>query len=305
MSSAKQNRHIARLLVGAMSIDGELCREEQGKVAKALERLHMPELIADVGAALEEDSGDFNMFQECKDLMSSLGDESEAAAPMLFRLIVEVIASDRFVSAQEASYLSAMAKRFKLSTEVSKEIFRSVMAECRGRLELSAKDVDEFIHPHLKELLSFEGAEDIVGELEEDSLEEMLHAAQEAMGEGSDYSRDEVDRALTVLGLSTTASLEEAETVWRDTIDGVDLKAMADLGETFVTAALNRITEINDAYKKVLHVHEHIEAKMKAKNEVERLEKEIEREQKPSTRDELARDLETELTGVGVTSSEE
>ena len=98
----------------------------------------------------------------------------------------------------------------------------------------------------------------------------------------------EVDRALAVLGLSTTASLEEAQAVWNETIDGVDLKAMANLGETFVTAALNRITEINDAYKTVLHVHEHIESAMKAKNEAELLEKKIEREKAPSTRDQLA-----------------
>ena len=88
MSSARQNRHIARLLVGAMSIDGELCKEEQSKVAQALDRLHMPELMADFGVVLEEDFGDFNMFQECKDLMGSLGDGAEAAAPMLFRLIL-------------------------------------------------------------------------------------------------------------------------------------------------------------------------------------------------------------------------
>ena len=101
-----------------------------------------------------------------------------------------MIASDRFVSAQEASYLSAMAKRFRLPTEVSKEIFKTVMAERRGRLEVSAKDVDKFIHPHLKELLSFEGADEIVGELPEDSLEEMLHAAQETMEQGCSYSRE-------------------------------------------------------------------------------------------------------------------
>jgi hypothetical protein len=305
MSSVQQNRHIARLIVGAMIIDGELSDSEQKKVAIALQDLHMQELVADFGAALEDDFGDFNMFEECKFLMESMGDDADSAAPMIFRLIVEVIASDRFVSAQEASYISAMARRFRLATETTQKIFGQVMAERRGRLEISARDVDEMLHPHLKEILSFEGADELVGEVSEDSLEEMLHDAQAAMAEGCSYTKQDVDRGLAVLGLSRAASLEEATEVWKETIHSVDLKTMAGLGETFVTAALNRLTEINDAYKVVLHVHEHIKTQDKAKNEIERLESKIERDKKPSKRDDLAYGLETELTGVGVPGPDE
>lgn len=305
MSSIQQNRHIARLIVGAMSIDGELSKGEQKKVAKALDELHMHELVADFGAALDDDFGDFNMFKECKLLMESMGNEAEKAAPMIFRLILEVIASDRFVSEQEASYISALARRFRLPTDDTKKIFAQVMAERRGRLEISAHDVDEILHPHLKEILSFEGSEELVGEVSEDSLEEMLHNAQNAMDEGCEYTKKDVDRGLAVLGLSRIASLEEATEVWKETILSVDLKTMASLGETFVTAALNRLTEINNAYKVVLHVHEHIKTQDKAKNEIERLESKIERDKKPSKRDDLAYGLETELTGVGVPGPEE
>ena len=36
---------------------------------------------------------------------------------------------------------------------------------------------------------------------------------------------------------------------------------MADLGETFVSAALNRITRVNEAYKTILHFHDHTSMK--------------------------------------------
>ena len=48
MSSAKQNFSIARLIVGAMCIDGSLDREERKRVSQILEELGMGELIADV-----------------------------------------------------------------------------------------------------------------------------------------------------------------------------------------------------------------------------------------------------------------
>jgi len=304
MNSLEQNRHIARLLVGAMSIDGQLCAEEQAKVAQALTELHMPELIADFGEALEEDSGDFNMFKECKLLVTSLGSQADKAAPLIFRLILEVIASDRFVSAQEASYLSAMAKRFGLPVETTREIFKQVMAERRSRLEISAKDVDEFIHPHLKEILSFDGADELVGAADEETLEDMLENAKAVITENCEYSKDDVERGLAVLGLPASASLEEAEEVWKNAINNVDLKAMADLGETFVTAALNRLAEINDAYKAVFHLHRHVMNKDKAKNEAERLEAKINRESEPSSRNALAAKVEQELTGVGVAAKD-
>ena len=300
MSSIKQNRHIARLIVGAMSIDGFLSPEEQQKVAATLEELHMPELIADVGAALDNDCGTFNMFEESKELMDSLGSDAEELAPVIFRLIASVVASDRFVSTQEASYLSALARRFKLSTEKSKKLFKSVMAERRGRLEASGENINEEIHPHLKDLLSFRGADELVGELDEDSLEEKLHQAQAAMTEDCEYSSDDVLRALTVLGLDRTSTLESAKEVWRQTIDELELPKMAQLGETFVTAAINRITRINDAYKSVLHFHEHLESTKQAATDCERLQKKIEREKLPSEGEDYTEQLETEMTGVGV-----
>ncbi len=303
MSSARQNRHIARLIVGAMSIDGYLSKNEQKKVAAALEKLHMSELIADVGAAIEDDQGDFNMFDECRELLESLGSDASELASPIFRLITSVVASDRFVSSQEASYLSALARRLKLESKDSKAIFKQVMIECRGRLEVSSEQVDEFIHPHLKELLSFEGAKDLVGELDEDSLEEMLYEAQEALASGCDYDADDVAKSLAVLGLDGSASLQDAENVWRETIDTLNLPKMAGMGETFVTAAINRITTINDAYKKILYVHEHLDQQKKASTDAKRLEKQIERNAEPSTRDAIAGDLEDKVTGVGVTSS--
>ena len=300
MSSARQNKHIARLIVGAMSIDGTLGKEEQKKVAATLEKIGMAELVADVGAAIEEDQGSFNMFEECKELMASLGSDAKELAPLVFRMITEVLASDRFVSAQEASYLSAVAKRFNLTMEEARQVLKQVMAERRGRLEIAGKSVDEFIHPQLKSLLSFPGADELVGEIGPDSLEEMMQNAREALAEGCEVSVDDVERSLAVLGLNSTATLEEAEDVWRETIDTLNLPKMANLGETFVSAAINRITRINDAYKTILHFHQHLETVKRAATDVERFEKQAERSKEPSTRDNLSGALETNLTGVGV-----
>jgi len=305
MSSATQNKYIGRLIVGAMAIDGTLSKIEQQKVAATLEKLGMSELIADVGAAIDEDQGDFNMFAECKALMESLGSDAPEVAPVVFRMIADVIASDRFVSAQEASYLSALGRRLDIAPDAARRILRQVMADRRGRLEVAASKVDESIHPHLKALLSFPGAEDLVGELSENSLEEMLAQAQEAMAEGCDVTLDDVERALTVLGLTRGATVEEAEEIWHETIDNLNLPKMANLGETFVTAALNRITHINDAYKTILHFQQHLEQTQKAKSEAERLQKQMTRNQEPNSRNELAGRMEKELTGVGVVKPDE
>jgi DnaJ-domain-containing protein 1 len=246
MSSAKQNKSIARLIVGAMSIDGQLDKKERLKVASALESLGMAELIADVGAAIEEDPGDFNMFQECDELLASLGSIAPDVSPLIFRIVADVVASDRFVSAQEATYLGAMAKKLKLSSETAQAIFKQVMADRHGRLEISGSSVNENFNPYLKELLSFAGADYLVGKNYEDIEENPPEAPAE------DLSQEEIDRAYAVLGLAETAGMREAEKVWRETIDHLDLPKMADLGETFVSAAINRITRINEAYKVVL-----------------------------------------------------
>lgn len=252
MSSAKQNRSIAKLIVGAMTIDGSLDQTERKKVAHTLKTIGFGELIADFGAALDEDDGNFNMFQEVKDLVESLGSEAPEVAPLIFRVVSDVVAHDRFVSVREASYLAGMAKRLNLTDKQAQQIFRQVMAERRGRLEISGKDIDEAINANLKNLLSFEGSDEMVGELDEDSLEELMHSAEE----GAQVSKDDFARAMTILGLKTNAKLEDAEEVWRETIDGLNLPKMADLGETFVSAAISRISIINDAYKTILHFHE-------------------------------------------------
>ncbi len=299
MSSARQNRHIARLIVGAMSIDGSLSREEQKKVAQSLEEIGMPELVADVGAAIEDYCGTFDMYQECRELLESLGKDSAELAPMMFRMICDVIAHDRFVSAQEATYLASIGRRFKLTPENARSIFKQVMAANRSRLEVAGDDIDELINPHLKALLSFDGADELVGELPENSMDELLHNAKELLGSEISITGEDVERALTVLGLDRTKSLDCAEEVWKETIENLNLPKMSNLGETYVTAAINRITRINDAYKTVLHFHEHLEAKHQAKQDVATLEKQIKRSNQPSSRDELAGDIEEQLTGVG------
>ena len=299
MSSAKQNRHIARLIVGAMSIDGTLGREEQKRVARSLESLGMPELIADVGAAIEDDDGNFNVYEECKILIESLGSETDTLAPMMFRMLADVIAHDRFVSAQEATYLSSVAKRLKLTSEQSRKIFKAALTAHRSRLEVSGKNVDEAINPLLKDLLSFDGADDLVGELAPDSMEEKLHRAQSTLAESCEFNDEDIDRSLAVLGLTRGSTFEEAEEVWRETIDTLHLPKMANLGEAYVSAAIARIARINDAYRVLLTVNEHVLAGKSAKNQVEILEKKIERNSAPTTRNRLTDALETELTGVG------
>lgn len=263
MSSAAQNKSIARLIVGAMSIDGHLGKEERRKVAKTLDVIGMGELIADVGAAIEDNDGSFDLYDECKSLKSSLGSGFKELSPLIFRMVCDVLASDRYVSAQEALYLSAMARQLGIGSRMAKQTFKEVMAQRRGRLEKCGQDIDADFNPHLKDLLSFEGAEDLVGEIDEDSVDELAHAADDSFYEGSEITRDDMARSLTILGLGIHATLEDAEAVWKETIETLDLPKMAKLGETFVSAAINRITRINDAYKTILHFHERLEEQRK------------------------------------------
>lgn len=258
MSSAKQNQSIAKLIVGAMTIDGTLSKEERQKVARTLERIGFGELIADMGAAIEEDDGNFNMHQECKALLLSLGAEAKELAPIIFRVICDVVSCDRYVSSQEALYLSAVAKRLEIPLKVAQSIFKQVLAERRGRLEVAASGINEAIHPHLKELLNFVGSEKLVGPVDEDSIEGMMVNAEETDGSILPVSRDELSRAMTILGLQANAKLTDAEEVWRETIDNLNLPKMSRLGETFVSAATNRISRINEAYKTILQFHQEL-----------------------------------------------
>lgn len=263
MATAKQNKSIAKLIVGAMSIDGTLDNKERAKVASTLQSIGLDELIPDVGATIDDETLSFNMFEECKLLKASLGAEAAELAPMIFRVVTDVVASDRFVSSQEALYLSAMAKRLGISTPMAKQIFQEVIAHRRSRLEQSGKDIDAALNPHLKELLSFEGSEDLVGQADQDSLDDMLHDVQETLDESLNISKDDMLRALTILGLTQRATLQDAEAVWRETIATLELPKMAALGETFVSAALNRICRVNDAYKTILHFNEFVAEKRK------------------------------------------
>ncbi len=251
MSSAKENQHIARLIVGAMSIDGDMDEKELQKCAATLNEIGMGQLVAEVGVALEEVDSNFNVFKECKDLVASLGSNSKELSPLIYRIVVDVLASDRFVSMREASYLAAIAKRLDLEWEDAQNIFKKEMARRRGRLEVSGAQIDEAINKNLKELLSFPGSEELVGELDEDSLEELLHEAEA----GADVCQDEVARAMTILGLKPGAKLEDAEGVWLETINKLNLPKLAEIGETFVSAAIDRMTAINNAYKTILALH--------------------------------------------------
>lgn len=252
MGAAKQNRLIARIIVGAIAADGEFDDKEKQKAISTLQKLGMDELIADFGIALDEDDTNFNLFKECSELVESLGSNASEVCPLLFRLISEVVASDRFVTMSEATYLSSVAKRLDLSNEQARKIFKEVMAKTKGRLEASGKDVSETLNPALKDFLSFEGAEDIVGELDKDSLLELLHESKDGTASGEKISIEDVEQSLAVLGLSGNAKLADAESVWKETIANLNLSKLADLGETFVSAAITRIQTINDAYKVVL-----------------------------------------------------
>jgi|GEM_PF-3655651 len=257
MSSAKQNYAIARLIVGAMSIDGSFDKQESEQVASTLNSIGMGELIADVGSVIEEGDYDcINLFEECREIKESLGPDGGDSAILIFRVISDVLASDRFVSEREAAYLSAIARKLGLEAPIARKIFKQVMAERRGRLEISGSEIDETINPHLKDLLSFEGSEGLVGELDSDSLEEMVQMATQSMAEGEAISHDDFARAMTILGLESNAKLEDAEEVWKETISNLNLPRMADLGETFVSAAIQRITKVNEAYKTILHFHQ-------------------------------------------------
>ncbi len=265
MRSSQENRIIGRIIVGAMCIDGTLNKKEREHVAQILTKRGASELVAYVGTALDEDLGDLDLFKECRDLLEHLGGKAQSAAPEIFKLVSSVVASDRYVSAQEAQYLSALARRLKISTEKSKSILKEIIEEKRGRLEISGGQVDALIHPHLKELLSFCGADEKVGALAENAIEEQLHHAE---FDGSIHiTPEDVEKALVVLGLSTTGgTLEEAEEVWKEKMEGVKLGQLAHQGASYVGAALEQALKVHSAYKTLLDFDAMIKAKKKKAN---------------------------------------
>ena len=222
----------------------------------------------------------------------------------MFEIIADVITHDRFVSVQEATYLALTAKRLELKIENAQQIFASLMKKNRCRLELAGQEIEEIINPSLKELLSFDGAEDLVGEAPEDSIEELLHQAESDLAAKSSISNEDIEAALAVLGLRSTASPDEAEEVWKETIETLDLPKMANMGVTYVAAAIERISKINTACQTIFEFHEFFKNREKTEQAKEDLEKRIKLGNEPSSRDELAGDLEENMTGVGTGSSE-
>ncbi|HMO17911.1 MAG TPA: hypothetical protein PKA63_06065 [Oligoflexia bacterium] len=251
MRSAQENRILGRIIVGAMCIDGTLGKKEREHVAVVLGKNGASDLVSSVGIALDEDLGDFDLFKECRDLLTILGPEAKNKVPDIFNLVARVVASDRFVSAEEASFLSALSRRLKLSTEKSKSILKKIIEEKRGRLEISGEQVDAMIHPHLKELLSFCGADEVVGEIAENSIAEQIYLHEEEFNENLTLS--DVENALKVLGLSRGGSLDEAEEIWKEKLEATNLGKLAYQGEAFVTSALENIQRIHNAYKTLIN----------------------------------------------------
>jgi hypothetical protein len=262
MRSSQENRIIGRIIVGAMCIDGTLNKKEREHVAQILSKRGASELVAYVGTALDEDLGDMDLFKECRELLELLGSKAHSAAPDIFKLVTSVVASDRYVSSQEAQYLSALARRLKISTEKSRAILKEVIEEKRGRLEISGEQVDSLIHPHLKELLSFCGADEKVGALAENAIEEQLHHAE--FDNSVHITPEDVEKALVALGLSTSGgSLEEAEEVWKEKMESVKLGQLAYQGPSYVGAALEQAQKIHQAYQVLLDFDAMIKAKKK------------------------------------------
>lgn len=272
MRSSQENKIIGRIIVGAMCIDGTLNKKEREHVAQILTKLGAAELVAYVGVALDDDFGDLDLFQESRDLLQLLGANAEKATPEIFKLVASVIASDRFVSAQEAQYLSALARRLKLSPFQSQSILKEIIELKRGRLEISGNQVDALIHPHLKELLSFSGADEKVGALAENAIEEQLHHAE--FDASTNITPEDVEKALVILGLSTSGgSLEEAEEVWKEKMQSVKLGQLAHQGVSFVGPALEQALKVHSAYKILLDFDAMIKAKRKKADEEARREK--------------------------------
>ena len=77
MDAKETNSSIARIVVGAMSIDGNLDQTEREKVAKSLTELGIPEMISFVGNAIDEDDGSFNLYFEVDKLSKGISKNKE------------------------------------------------------------------------------------------------------------------------------------------------------------------------------------------------------------------------------------
>ncbi len=241
MYIAEVNKAVARLIVCGMSIDSELSKKERESLATTINSLKADYLLSDIGIALEEDDGDLDLFQEGKIITENNLAASEIES--IFSLICNIISSDRFISFNEANFLSALSKRLRLPIKNAKEILQKALSTRNGRLEISGKQIDPILHPHLKDLLSFEGAENIIGEVPKDSLEELLQTTK------SNYSEEDVKQALIKLGLTSYARPEEAYEALKDLISSTNLSKLAEQGIEYVDAGVKKISEATTAVK--------------------------------------------------------
>ena len=255
MSIPVRNRSIARLIVGAMTIEGAVGPSDRNRLAESLRASGLDSLIADVGIALEDVDSNFNLFEECRILRETLGAEAPTLTPILFRIICDAIATDRFVSEQEATYLSALAKKLELPTDKARKILTEVLYSRKSRIEAAGSSIDEVIHPHLKSLMTFEGAEDLVGPIDPNSIEALIEE-QQASGKTEQATITELHAALGTLGLTDRATLEDAKTAWREILETTNLSKLSDAGDAFVSAAIDRLSKMHAAFVVIRRFHE-------------------------------------------------
>ncbi len=247
MRTLQANKAIATIIVGAMGIDGSLSTEERDHVAKVLNDLGEESLLPEIGIALDNDFGDFDLFRESKTLIQSLGLNAKDEVLKVFKLVASIISTDRFVSQDEASFLSSLSRSLKISPDKGKKILHEVLSSKKSRLEISGDSVDAMLHPHLKELLSFTGAEEIVGEAPTDSFEEGFMNSGDLSSD--DFSEEKIKQALATLGLNSFSTPDEAEEAWLEIIKSTDIQTVAKQGIDYLIATLNALRKTSEAYK--------------------------------------------------------
>src|SRR5690606_20364273 len=95
------------------------------------------------------------------------------------------------------------------------------------------------------------------------SIQERMYDASELFDSEQSLSMDDVEKALAVLGLSSGGTLEEAEEVWKETMESINLGKLAWQGEAFLGAALERAQKIHKAYSTLLTFDKMLEHKKK------------------------------------------
>jgi len=272
MFTNEESKIIARLIVGAATIDGTLNAQERNQLSTTLIEQGFTTVVAEVGAALDDDFGDFDIFKDSRKLLEALGSKASAATPKIFKIIVTTIAGDRFISEQEASFLSALSRRLKLSTHVAGKILKEILDKNKGKLEISGEQVDALIHPHLKELLSFTGSDELVGEIKEDSLEERLFQARKDLANHEIASKEDIDKALITLGLNPSSSIDDAKEAWENSLSAINFSKLIYQGINFVSSALEQAKTINNAYAVLVSADSTLKNTKVRKNEIEILE---------------------------------